>query len=232
MNLVINELFAPTVQGEGLHAGQLVGFIRLANCNLACSWCDTPYSWDWERFDKKVETATYGTKDLADIIRLWGVRRIIITGGEPLLQQAALCELINRCPSISFDVETNGTIAPTSELASIVDLFNVSPKLAHSGDIVKKRLKSVALEEFVRLSKVKDLVSFKFVCQQISDLDEVGKIQIEYGIPASAVWIMPEGADIATHLKNLEIIADAVCESGYNLTTRLHILAWGSKRAK
>ena len=54
--LNVNEIFGPTIQGEGPHTGRLVGFLRLAGCNLACSWCDTPYSWDWTKYDKAEES--------------------------------------------------------------------------------------------------------------------------------------------------------------------------------
>lgn len=233
MSLLINEVFAPTVQGEGIHAGQLVGFIRLANCNLACSWCDTPYSWDWKRYDKAVEAAEYSVKDLADVITLWGVKRIILTGGEPLMQQEGLISLINQVyrvnPAIRFDVETNGTIAPIPELIVLVDMFNVSPKLAHSGDPLKKRIKSKALEVFTELSEM-GMATFKFVCQTPDDIEEVNSVQFAYGIANSSIWIMPEGATKEKHLESLEAVANTAIEYNYNLTTRLHILAWGSKR--
>ena len=54
-SLVVSEIFGPTIQGEGQYAGQLVAFIRLGGCNLACSWCDTPYTWDASRFDLRNE---------------------------------------------------------------------------------------------------------------------------------------------------------------------------------
>ena len=40
----VSEVFGPTLQGEGPHAGRPCHFIRLGGCNLSCSWCDTPYS--------------------------------------------------------------------------------------------------------------------------------------------------------------------------------------------
>ncbi|HHK7228110.1 TPA: hypothetical protein ACQXLV_002143, partial [Streptococcus pneumoniae] len=42
--LPVSEVFGPTIQGEGPHAGRTCHFIRLGGCNLSCSWCDTPYS--------------------------------------------------------------------------------------------------------------------------------------------------------------------------------------------
>lgn len=229
MNLKINEVFGPTIQGEGAHAGHLVGFLRLANCNLACSWCDTPYSWDWSRFDKSAEVAEYGLTDLQDVIRLWEVSRVILTGGEPLLQQEGLVALAQLCKGIKFDVETNGTIAPSFDLVSAIDMFCVSPKLTHSGDAFKKRIKAKPLEAFADLAR-QGKAFFKFVCKEPADLQEVKALMDLLDVPNSAVWIMPEGATKFDHLEHLEILIDPVISYGYNLTSRLHILAWGSKR--
>jgi len=225
----INEVFGPTIQGEGVHQGQLVGFIRLANCNLACSWCDTPYSWDWTRFNKDVEVAEYEIDDLVGIIRLWEVDRVILTGGEPLLQQDALIALAKAMPFVKFDIETNGTIAPKEELVGVIDMFCVSPKLNHSGDVYKKRIKYLSITRFVELAN-QGKAFFKFVCQDQEDFKEIDLIREEYKMSNRHVWIMPEGANIDTQMENLQKIVDAVVTNCYNLTTRLHVLAWGTKR--
>jgi len=57
----INEIFGPTFQGEGQTIGKLSEFVRVSGCNLTCSWCDTPYTWDWKGlngvvYDPKKET--------------------------------------------------------------------------------------------------------------------------------------------------------------------------------
>lgn len=228
--MLINETFAPTVQGEGIHTGQVVGFIRLANCNLACSWCDTPYSWDWKRYDKAAETTEVTATDLAELVNSWQVQRVIVTGGEPLMQQDELIELMQLLPHIKFDIETNGTITPLLTLIQLVDTFNVSPKLSHSGDIAKKRLKDNALMHFANLAQ-DGKAQFKFVCETVKDLDEVAVIAADFDIPNNAIWIMPEGTDAPTLTFRLEKLADAVVAKRYNLTTRLHVLAWGHRRA-
>ena len=228
--MLINETFAPTVQGEGIHTGQVVGFVRLANCNLACSWCDTPYSWDWQRYDKAAETTEVDVKDLAVLVNSWAVERVIVTGGEPLMQQDELIELMQLLPHIKFDIETNGTITPLLTLSQLVDTFNVSPKLSHSGDNAKKRLKVNALTQFANLAQ-DGKAHFKFVCETVNDLREVDLIAADYDIPSNAIWIMPEGTDAPTLTHRLEKLADAVVAKRYNLTTRLHVLAWGHRRA-
>ena len=60
---------------------------------------------------------------------------IIITGGEPLLQQIALMEWIQLLDrSLKIEIETNGTVLPTRELQERVYQWNVSPKLENSGE--------------------------------------------------------------------------------------------------
>ena len=223
-------MFAPTVQGEGINTGQVVGFLRLANCNLACSWCDTPYSWDWKRYDKSAETTEMDLADIANTIKTWNVPRVIITGGEPLMQQEEIYKLIVMCPDVKFDIETNGTITPLLTLSDLVDTFNVSPKLSHSGDIWKKRIKDNALMQFANLAQ-DGKAHFKFVCETVNDLNEVELLAQEFDIPNSAIWIMPEGTNAETIVFRLEKLADAVVAKRYNLTTRLHVLAWGHRRA-
>lgn len=225
----INEMFAPTIQGEGIHAGQRVGFIRLANCNLSCSWCDTPYSWDWKRFDKAVEVKEMSVDEILDEINTWDVDRIILTGGEPLMQQAELEELTSRAANFAFDVETNGTIIPSDTLAVWIDVFNVSPKLTHSGDVQSKRIKPEALAKFKEL--VDDgQATFKFVVQHPEDLEEVNRWVEEFDIHKQGVWIMPEGAGTIEQITTLQRIGQSVVDAGYNLTTRLHVLVWDSER--
>src|SRR5687768_9454687 len=94
--LVVSEVFGPTWQGEGPSLGRRAGFVRLGRCNLACSWCDTPYTWDWDRFDPAVELTRMSVDAIADRIASMEVPLVVITGGEPLLQQSHLAPLLRR----------------------------------------------------------------------------------------------------------------------------------------
>src|SRR3954451_2079120 len=103
-----------TVQGEGESVGVPCVFVRLAECNLRCTWCDTKYTWDWATHDRARETLEVDADDIAR--RVLAVapelgRRAVFTGGEPLLQMAELVPILARLRSEGFaiEVETNGT---------------------------------------------------------------------------------------------------------------------------
>ena len=101
------EIFA-SLQGEGRSAGLPCTFVRLSRCNLACQWCDTAYTWRFEgdnrphrdglRFDRKANQITLSEEDVAARIMALGGNRLVITGGEPLLQGAALARMVSLLP--------------------------------------------------------------------------------------------------------------------------------------
>ncbi|MCU1445027.1 7-carboxy-7-deazaguanine synthase QueE [Cryobacterium sp.] len=229
-SLIITEVFT-SVQGEGPSVGQPAVFLRLAMCNLACSWCDTPYSWDWKRYDRDAETKLIDVEGLADrlTLDLQATRLLIITGGEPLIQQrdlAALLEIIRaRVPDVRFEVETNGTLAPAPSLAALVQLFVVSPKLGNSGLNRRVRVKNEALVEFEQRGSV-----LKFVIAAPEDVTEASAIATEAGFSPERVWLMPEGTDTATILAGMNQLAPVCIDLGFNLSTRLHVLLWGDTR--
>ena len=82
-----------SLQGEGITAGAPSVFLRLATCNLSCTWCDTKYTWDWERYDFKQEVVSLSSTEVEGRVVSFDCPRLVITGGEPLLQQKELAPL-------------------------------------------------------------------------------------------------------------------------------------------
>lgn len=228
MKVLVNECFGPTLQGEGPGAGRPCVFLRLALCNLRCTWCDTPYSWDWSRFDRSAEVHEMEPDDVVSELRkhAGALTALVISGGEPMLQQRRLLPVLSALDGWWVEVETAGTRPLLAELAEHVDRFNVSPKLANSGNLLGARYRPAVLRQLVRT----DRAVFKFVAQHEDDLPEVERIVEEVGIPATRVWIMPEGATAATLEKHTAALWDATVRRGWNLTTRLQILGWGALR--
>src|SRR5262249_7493061 len=89
-SLVVSEVFGPTWQGEGPSIGRRCGFVRLGRCNLACTWCDTPYTWDWERYDPAKELHRRAVTEVVSDLEAMAIDMVVISGGEPMLQQSHL----------------------------------------------------------------------------------------------------------------------------------------------
>ncbi len=102
--LLITEIFS-SIQGESTFAGKVCFFIRLAGCNLNCSYCDTKYSFN------KENAQTFTIEQLYQEVVESGIKLVEITGGEPLLQDSVY-ELTNKLIQNNFTVliETNGSI--------------------------------------------------------------------------------------------------------------------------
>ncbi|MFM6931798.1 MAG: 7-carboxy-7-deazaguanine synthase QueE [Novosphingobium sp.] len=229
------EIFA-SLQGEGASTGRACTFVRLSRCNLACEWCDTAYTWrfegdnrphrdglDYGRADNQV---TLDEADVAARIAALGRRRLVVTGGEPLLQAPALARLLAMLPGIHIEVETNGTVAPPAALDGLVHQWNVSPKLAHSGNPRDLALRPEALRAFAADPRA----TFKFVIAHEQDLAEVTAITAEYGIAGKRVWLMPEGRDSATIRQRSVWLADFCSKHELNFSDRLHIHLFGDTR--
>ena len=224
--LVVSEVFGPTWQGEGPSLGRRAGFVRLGRCNLACTFCDTPYTWRWSDHDPAVELRTANVDDIVAEVLVMDVPLVVVTGGEPLLQQSHLPPLLRplRARGIDVEIETAGTLSPTAELVGLVTRFNVSPKLANSGNDLERRLKPDVLRAFEATGRA----SFKFVAVEVADLEEIADIVDDNGL--TDVWVMPEGTDPETLVARGRALIEAVQERGWNLTTRLHVLLWGDRR--
>ena len=217
-----------SLQGEGINTGAPSVFLRLATCNLACTWCDTKYTWDWANYDYDREVVNSEPQQVEEQIRKFECRRLIITGGEPLLQQAELAPLAASLKNDGYflEVETNGTVAPQADLERLVDQWNVSPKLASSGNTRDHRERSDALDALARLPNA----YFKFVIVEQSDAKEVGNLVNKYNLPPSRVMLMPEGRTPEMLQERSRWLSSICANEGYWFTPRLHIMLWGDRR--
>lgn len=223
------EIFA-SIQGEGASAGVPSVFVRLSLCNLRCTWCDTAYTWDWERFDPKVEIVSLAAEEIVARVEQLGARNVVITGGEPLLQQAELTPLVETLKARGYrlEIETNGTTLPLPALVSCIDQWNVSPKLANSGNSSEKRAVPTSLTWFAGQPNA----YFKLVVAETGDLEEVDALITRYGVPSAQVLLMAEGRVPAIQLERSRWLVTACQERGYRYTPRLHVLLWGDERGR
>ena len=103
-----------SVQGEGDWVGTPASFIRLARCNVHCEWCDTDYSVHREA----------SIDELVAEVLSKPAKKVIITGGEPALQDTQPLVVELRKHKIKTHVETNGTLPMHFDW----DWVTVSPK--------------------------------------------------------------------------------------------------------
>jgi 7-carboxy-7-deazaguanine synthase len=236
----VPEIFL-SLQGEGASQGRPSLFIRLARCNLACVWCDTPYTWNFEgtpfahrdgrKFSIQEEVIEITPEAVAAraLTVLGPARRVVLTGGEPLLQQDALVVLATALKAGGVDwieIETNAAIAPKPAMAALIDQFNASPKLANSGNAAAVAHKAQALAWFGADPRT----VFKFVVAAPGDVEEAAAIAQAAGAPASRVWLMPEGVNPQALAEKAGWLAAACLAYGFNYTDRLHIRLYGDTR--
>jgi len=223
MKLPVSEIY-PAIQGEGQYRTKAL-FIRVWGCNLRCQFngkcCDTPYA--VIEGDKK----QMDPMEVVEEIHKNGIKHIVFTGGEPLLYQKHLWEIIGQLTGEHFiEVETNGTIPVVREMKEYVDQFNISVKLKSSKQMKgysRQRINLDALNEFP-LGKS----TFKFVVSSEDDIREIKKIEeIRPDIP---ITLMPEGETQEQVLKNLPETLELCMKHNYGFTNRDHILAFGKKR--
>ena len=220
------EIFS-SIQGEGASMGVASTFVRLAVCNLRCSWCDTAYTWDWSRYTRADQVMESDTDAVLERVRRFKARNIVITGGEPLLQRHALAPLAQalRAEGYRLEIETNGTVPP-GDLAGLIDQWNVSPKLAHSGNEGLATIRPAVLAAFAAEANA----WFKFVIDSPEDIDRVRELANQHGIRDDRIILMPQGRTRAELEARSAWLADACAAAGYRFSSRLHILLWGDKR--
>lgn len=114
----INEIFF-SIQGEGFNHGMPAVFIRFANCNLNCLFCDT-------EFEERMELSIL---EIIKEIQIYKCENIILTGGEPMLQVDK--DLLIGLKEMDFKIhlETNATINIPFALMDLIDWITLSPKI-------------------------------------------------------------------------------------------------------
>jgi len=234
-----DKVFA-TLQGEGVTSGKPAVFLRLHFCNLSCGlnagWkCDTGYTWDIRREEFWKEPVDWNYEKTAEEIKnAWqekfgdifsnNDKRVVITGGEPLLQQKKILKLRKMLSEYKFEIETNGTIVPFEDLKDCQ--FNCSPKLSNSGNQLSKRINIIALQKINAFSNS----WFKFVVEKPEDCNEIEELINIVGLKQEKILIMPEGHDKKSLNKHFNSVKEQVEKHNWTFAKRNQIEWFGNKR--
>lgn len=220
-------------------------FVRTSLCNLHCIWCDTDYTWNWvgtrfphvkdaqpsyQKFRKKDWIETCPTEQVAEMVAAFHCQNVVLTGGEPMLQQPALVALMEvlrkKSGKYRFEVETNGTLLPSPAFDTLIDQYNVSPKLENSANVRRLRERPRVLRFFSASTKT----NFKFVVSAPADLEEVLALTRTYDIAPEKVWLMPEASTTRTLSQRRKWLVEICKQQGFRYSDRLHVEIWGEKK--
>ncbi len=188
------------IQGESTFAGLRCTFVRLAGCNLRCRWCDTAYAWERGR--------AVSVDEVLSLAASAGCPLVEVTGGEPLLQPAALV-LMERLLAGGHTVllETNGTRPLNGVPEGVIIIMDVkTPSSGHADATC-----------WDNLGRLKGADQVKFVLADRDDyrwaLDVVERYRVDvsrvlfspvWGVlpPAElAAWILDDGLDVRINLQ-------------------------------
>jgi len=197
----VKEIFGPTLQGEGLHQGRVVYFLRFSGCNKwsghekdrsksICSFCDT----DFINGTKMTE------EEILDRLNLLKTDDaiLIISGGEPFLQlkEGLLGKLKEN--NFTIHVETNGSVKVDNEVLSKIDFISCSPK---------QKLEETKIS---RMDEVKFLHPFIFNHKAVLDFKE------KYNIKKENVFIQP------IYREDIQSTIDFVIENDLRISLQQH----------
>ncbi len=232
--LPLNEAFM-SFQGEGRYIGHPALFLRFNYCNLGCSWCDTRFTWDTDIIEDGQLLSVNDIIELsAKLLKISHLEpaniHVVLTGGEPMLHQGRLPELIVQMRRLGysfFEIETNGMYLPSQDMIDSIDWWNCSPKLSNNGlaqivNVVPDAIKSIYAT---------GRADFKFVIDSAEDIAEIKEYYLPL-IAAESVILMPEGFTRSSQVDKMATVNQLALKNGYRFSPRLQILIWGNERKK
>ncbi len=238
--LYINQFIPKTIQGEGDLVGITSTIVRLSNCNLRCTFCDSKHSWI-----HPVENLVVSDKNINEFIKKINdleTDNLMITGGEPLLYQDnglffQILDDVNK----SIEIETNGTLL-SPELQRVFNNYefkyggvklNISPKLnlkyyhlAQDYTNLVKYMSSIELDDYI----------IKFVYGKKSE-QEIFDFIKECKLKSDNVFLMPYTPDMGMYkhwedfhtdfMSSCKDTVKACIENNFRYSPRLQVDIFG-----
>jgi 7-carboxy-7-deazaguanine synthase len=199
--LTINEIFH-SIQGESTHSGRPCVFVRLAACDLRCSWCDTPYAFS--------EGAKRNVEEVARQVRQYGCGLVEITGGEPLLQRDVY-PLMDRLleAGLTVMVETGGHLSIAEVPPRVIRIVDV--KCPGSGESARNHWENLSLlapHDEVKFV-IRDRADYEFARDVVATHALVGRTAAVLFSPVHGVlapkdlaeWILEDRLEVRLQLQ-------------------------------
>lgn len=185
-------------------------YLRLQGCSLRCKWvtgeCDIPYVLD---INLGLEVPL---DQLVKKLEAYPCRRLVIIGGDPLVQQEEVAELINRLDGWEIELHTNGVLSISKKLAEALQKVKliVTPKLSAAGNT----------GEFVRKEYREKAAAFKFLVEASGELGEIDRYIQYYKIDSSKVFLRARGLSISEQESKLPWLTRHAKVKGYTVIPR------------
>ena len=251
--LEVNEIFGPTIQGEGKLVGNLSIFIRFGKCNFKCVGfnveyetpsgvkkcaCDSYYAVDmefknsWKSYENYLDIVNEVDK-LLENCNYKNRVDIVITGGEPLLYwnnqefQNLIKHYINKNHKLTIETNASLNIDFKEDYQKKI-IFSMSVKLSNSLEPLKKRVNKSTLTKILENTKesyLKFVIGNDFLENAIVEIEDILK-----NIPQCEVYLMPLGDSSETIDINSEKVVNLAIKYGFKYSDRLHIRIWNNKR--
>ena len=251
--LEINEIFGPTIQGEGKFVGRPSIFIRFGKCNFKCEGfnveyetpsgikkcaCDSYFAVDkefshtWTKYKAYDEIVNEVDKLSSNYANNYKID-IVITGGEPLLYwnkeefQKLLKHYISAGHKVTIETNASLNLNIDEDYQKQI-IFSMSVKLSNSLEPLKKRINNETLCKVLTNTKesyLKFVIGKDFLEEANKEIKEILK-----NIPKSDVYLMPMGDTADAINKNSEDVINMAIQNGYLYCDRLHIRVWDNKR--
>ncbi len=195
--LQVCEIFY-SLQGESTYSGRPCIFIRLSGCNLRCSYCDTPNSWE----DGKI----IAVEDVLLEVQKYPSKLVEITGGEPLFQDESI-ELMKALHTAGYEIllETNGSIYLEDVPLYVIKIIDVKcPGSGFGTSFMKWNLKLLQPQDELKFV-LTSYADYSFALKYIRDNDLDGRkilfSPVTSLLPASvlASWMLTDG--VSAHLQ-------------------------------
>lgn len=183
-------------------------FVRTTGCNLRCRWCDTTYAYD--------EGEDYSIDEIVRILGKYDCRNVVVTGGEPLLQEDTplLAEnLVNN--GYKVFIETNGSINVSGLHPDVIKILDIKcPGSGMAENIVWDNLKVLSSNDEIKfiVADYNDYVWAKSVIESYY-LTDICKVLI------APVFSSLEPKQLAEWIINDNL--------GVRLQLQLHKYIWG-----
>ncbi|MCV0427255.1 MAG: 7-carboxy-7-deazaguanine synthase QueE [Roseibium sp.] len=233
----VNEIFGPTIQGEGALIGQPTVFVRTGGCDYRCTWCDTLHAVDSAYRDEWHPMTPQAIMMQVDLLSGGKALTVSLSGGNPAIQPLGDLIDLGRRKGYRFALETQGSLA--KDWFETLDILTLSPKPPSSGMETDWQ----KLAECVAAAGPDTKTVMKVVIFDDADYAYAREVAARY--PELQLYLQPGnhtppqpgeedgGIDMAGIMDRMRWLVDKVTTDRLYTATvlpQLHTLIWGNLR--